>query len=81
MSANNNVNVPKLEKVQCKICLGVGLIKTDPKICEVCDGIKCIQCNSTGLEVMPYTECSACDGLGQLLKKVEQKYNQVLEKI
>jgi DnaJ-class molecular chaperone len=79
MSHNSNVNVSNLEKVQCKICLGVGLIKTDPKICEMCEGIKCISCNSTGLEVMPYTECSACDGLGQLLKKVEQKYNPLLK--
>ena len=80
MADNNNNSIPKLEKVQCKVCLGVGLIKTDTKICEMCEGIKCITCNSTGLEVMPYTECSACDGLGQLFKKVEQKYNPLLEK-
>lgn len=69
MSSNNNI--PKLEKIQCSKCLGIGLIKTDYKICEVCDGIKCIQCNSTGLEVMPYTECSVCDGLGTILKEVK----------
>lgn len=68
MSDNNNFIIPKLEKVQCKVCLGVGLIKTDPKICGMCDGIKCMSCNSTGLEIMPYTECSVCDGLGTILK-------------
>jgi len=68
MSDNNNSIIPKLEKVQCKVCLGVGLIKTVPKICEMCDGIKCMSCNSTGLEVMPYTECSVCDGLGTILE-------------
>jgi DnaJ-class molecular chaperone len=68
MSDNNNFIIPKLEKVQCKVCIGVGLIKTDPKICDMCDGIKCMSCNSTGLEIMPYTECSVCDGLGTILK-------------
>ena len=66
MSSNDN-NPVKLEKTQCVICLGIGLIKTEPKICKMCDGIKCISCNSSGLEVMPYTECSKCDGLGTIL--------------
>jgi DnaJ-class molecular chaperone len=65
--SNNDTASLKLEKKQCTICLGVGLIKSEPKICERCDGIKCISCNSTGLEVMPYTECSLCDGLGTIL--------------
>jgi hypothetical protein len=56
----------KKTKIQCSICNGFGLVKTQYKICPFCDGIKCIMCNSTGLSVMPWSECAKCDSLGEI---------------
>ena len=56
----------KTNKIQCHICSGYGMVKTDVKYCEICLGIKCMSCNSTGLEVMPYIDCDLCDRTGQI---------------
>lgn len=60
---------------QCKICIGVGLVKKEIIICDICDGIKCMFCNSSGYAQQPYEPCEACDGSGTQIipKKIKIK--------
>ena len=56
------------EKVQCVVCVGVGLVKKDIIVCDTCNGIKCMYCNSSGLKQHPYEPCEVCDGSGEVVK-------------
>jgi DnaJ-class molecular chaperone len=73
IDTSNNIIQRSTEK-QCKICLGVGLVKKEVIICSVCDGIKCMYCNSSGYEQYPYEPCTSCDGLGtQIAQRIKIK--------
>lgn len=65
MPKNKENSIKK--KIQCPLCNGYGMLKTNVIICERCNGNKCIRCNSTGLYKMPYIDCSKCETTGEIL--------------
>ena len=53
------------DTIQCKKCLGIGLVKAQIQLCKTCKriGDGCYKCSS-GIVTMPWIECSDCIGLG-----------------
>ena len=68
---NNNNNI--INKFQCSMCLGVGLIKKNIIICKYCNGNKCIRCGESGFYQKPYETCQKCDGLGNSNSQINSK--------
>ena len=58
-------NYKPFGEIQCKNCLGSGLVKTKIQLCKTCKrvGDGCYKCTS-GIAIMPWIECAVCIGIG-----------------
>ena len=66
-------NVPKKTKIQCSICEGIGLVKSELELCDKCNGHKCMYCGESGYQSQPWVRCEVCYGDGEL-EQCEVRY-------
>jgi len=59
-------------KVQCTVCNGWGVVKTQFKKCG-CNN--CMNCESQQIQNKPFETCKNCDGLGDFIVQSADKPN------